>query len=137
RNPELVSTACREFPGRIIVGIDARDGQVAVEGWTEDTDLSVVELAKRYEEKGVSAVIYTDIHRDGMSMGPNVEGTRRLAEKISVPVIASGGISGIKDIEKILELSKYGVIGMITGRALYEGKLSLREALECVKKKRS
>jgi len=137
RNPELVSTACREFPGRIIVGIDARDGQVAVEGWTEDTDLSVVELAKRYEEKGVSAVIYTDIHRDGMSMGPNVEGTGRLAEKISVPVIASGGISGIKDIEKILELSKYGVIGMITGRALYEGKLSLREALECVKKKRS
>lgn len=130
KNPEFVALACRKFPDRIILGIDAKRGQVAVEGWTEETRLSPLEMAKSYESAGISAIIYTDIQRDGMSSGPNVKATENLAKAVEVPVIASGGISGIDDIAKVLKLSKYGVTGIITGRALYEGTLDLAEAVE-------
>jgi len=133
KDPEFVSLACKTFPERIIIGIDARKGQVAVEGWTEETDMTPEELAKKYEQMGISAIVYTDIQRDGMGTGPNVQATQDLAKAIDIPVIASGGISGIGDVKKILPLSKYGVMGMITGKALYEGTLDLTEAIELIK----
>ncbi len=130
KNPEFLTQACKEFAGRIILGIDARKDRVAVEGWTEETDMTVAEIAKRFENIGISAIIYTDIHRDGMSTGPNVEATKILAQTVETPVIASGGISGIDDVAKILSLAEYGVIGMITGRALYRGTLDLVDAIK-------
>lgn len=133
KDPGFVMEACRRFPGQIILGIDAREGRVAVEGWREELSLSPVELAIRFEGSGVSAIIYTDIQRDGMRTGPNVEGTRALARSIRIPVIASGGISGISDVSDILTLSGDGVIGMITGRALYDGSLDLAEAIRVSK----
>jgi len=133
KDPEFVTLACKKFPGRIILGIDAKEGHVAVEGWTEETDMSPEEMAKSYEALGISAIIYTDIQRDGMSTGPNVEATKDLAEAINIPVIASGGISGIDDVAKISAISECGVIGMITGRALYEGTLNLAEAIRFLK----
>jgi len=133
RSPEFVTLACKQFPERIILGLDARDGRVAVEGWTEETDLTPTEMAKSYEAVGVSAIVYTDIHRDGMGTGPNVEATKNLAKAVKIPVIASGGISGIHDVSKICALSEYGVIGMITGRALYEGTLDMAEAVRLTK----
>jgi phosphoribosylformimino-5-aminoimidazole carboxamide ribotide isomerase len=129
KDPEFAAGACRKFPGRVIVGIDARGERVAVEGWTREIDLGPVELARRFEDSGVSAVVYTDIQRDGMQTGPNIQATRRLAEAVRIPVIASGGISGLEDVERIRELEPFGVIGMITGRAIYEGKLDLKEAI--------
>ncbi|MCP4666176.1 MAG: 1-(5-phosphoribosyl)-5-((5-phosphoribosylamino)methylideneamino)imidazole-4-carboxamide isomerase, partial [Deltaproteobacteria bacterium] len=125
--------ACSKFPGRVIIGIDAREDRVAVEGWTEDIDITPVALAKRYEASGASAIVYTDIHRDGMKKGPNVEATGALARAVGIPVIASGGISGLSDVLDILPLSEAGVIGMITGRALYDGSLDLAEAIRAVK----
>jgi phosphoribosylformimino-5-aminoimidazole carboxamide ribotide isomerase len=136
KDPDFLGKACQAFPGRIILGIDARKNRVAVEGWTEEVDVSPVELVRRYETAGISAVIYTDIHRDGMRSGPNVEATRALARAIRLPVIASGGISGIDDILNILALSDDGVAGMITGRALYEGSLKLGEAMKAAKGKK-
>jgi len=136
KDPEFVSLACQRFPDKIIIGIDAKKGQVAVEGWTEETDMTPEELAKKYEEMGISAIVYTDIQRDGMSTGPNVQATKDLAKAINIPVIASGGISEIGDVKKILPLSKYGVMGMITGKALYEGALDLTEAIELIKKEK-
>lgn len=133
KNPEFVTLACKKFPGRIILGIDAKKDHIAVEGWTEETDMAPAEMAKRHEEIGISAIIYTDIQRDGMSTGPNVEATKALAKAVKTPVIASGGISGIDDIGKILTLSEYGVIGMITGQALYKGTLDLAEAIKLTK----
>jgi phosphoribosylformimino-5-aminoimidazole carboxamide ribotide isomerase len=133
KDPDLVTTACKNFPGKVILGIDANEGRVAIEGWTQETDIPAIEMARRYESLGVSAIIYTDIKRDGMCTGPNIEATRNLAESISVPVIASGGISGIGDVERILSLERYGVTGMIIGRALYEGTLSLAGAIKIVK----
>jgi len=130
KDPEFVMQACERFPGRIILGIDARNERVAVEGWTEEIDSKPVELAGKFEASGVSSIIYTDIHRDGMRTGPNVDSTRALARAIQIPVIASGGISGISDIIKILSLAEDGVIGMITGRALYDGSLDLSEAIK-------
>lgn len=130
KDPEFVTQACERFPGRIILGIDARNERVAVEGWTEEIDSKPVELAQKFEASGVSSIIYTDIHRDGMRTGPNVDSTRDLARAIQVPVIASGGISGISDVTKILNLAEDGVIGMITGRALYDGSLDLSEAIK-------
>lgn len=129
RHPDLLVQSCRKFPGRIILGIDAKMGRVAVEGWTQETEVSVTEMAKRFEENELAAIIYTDIHRDGMGTGPNLEATRQLAEAIRVPVIASGGISGIKDVVDVCALSRFGVMGFITGRAIYEGKLDLEEAI--------
>lgn len=129
KDPDFAAAACRRFPERIILGIDARAGLVAIEGWTEQTRVTPQELASRYEEAGISAIIYTDIQRDGMRSGPNVEATKALACSVRVPVIASGGISDLQDIKKVLALSKWGVIGMITGKALYEGTLDLVEAV--------
>ncbi|MCP4681138.1 MAG: 1-(5-phosphoribosyl)-5-[(5-phosphoribosylamino)methylideneamino]imidazole-4-carboxamide isomerase [Desulfobacterales bacterium] len=133
KNEEFVRQACNEFPGRIILGIDARGDHVAVEGWTEEIDMTPLEMSRRFEEIGVSAIVYTDIHRDGMRSGPNLETTRTLAGSIDIPVIASGGISGISNVVDITSLSPDGVMGMITGRALYDGSLDLAEAISVCK----
>ena len=129
KDPELVEEACDKFPGQILLGIDAKDNRVALEGWTEEIVLTPVELAKRFEGVSITAVIYTDIHRDGMKTGPNVDATRDLATAIQIPVIASGGISTISDVFEVSTLSESGVMGMITGRALYDGSLDLIEAI--------
>ena len=129
RNPRLVEDACRAFPGRIVVGIDSRGGKVAIEGWVETTAVTAVELARRFEDCGVAAINFTDIQRDGMQSGPNLEETRRLAEVVSIPVVASGGVSGLEDIRNLLALEPFGVTGVITGKALYTGSLNLREAI--------
>jgi phosphoribosylformimino-5-aminoimidazole carboxamide ribotide isomerase len=129
RNPEMVKEACDRFPGRIVVGIDAKNGMVAVQGWAEVTDIRAVEMARRFEGYGVSAIIYTDISRDGMLSGPNIEATRELAEAITIPVIASGGVSRMSDIENLMAIEASGVIGVITGKAVYTGAISLAEAV--------
>jgi len=129
RNPGLVKNACRLYPGRIVVGIDARKGLVAIEGWTRTTDMKAVDLARIYEDCGVAAINFTDIYRDGMETGPNLEETRLLAESISIPVVASGGVSTIEDIKNILSLESCGVVGIITGKAIYSGTLDFKEAV--------
>ncbi|HWI40933.1 MAG TPA: 1-(5-phosphoribosyl)-5-[(5-phosphoribosylamino)methylideneamino]imidazole-4-carboxamide isomerase [Verrucomicrobiae bacterium] len=129
RNPELVDEACRLFPGTIVVGIDAKNGMVAVQGWAEVTGIRATELARRFEGAGVSAIIYTDIARDGMMQGPNLEATRELAESVKIPVIASGGVSRLQDIENLMAIEKSGVIGVITGKAVYTGAIDLAEAV--------
>lgn len=134
RNPKLVEEACKLFPGRIVVGIDAKNGLVAVQGWAEVTDVYAVDLARLFEGYGVTAVIYTDISRDGMMQGPNVEATRALAEAISIPVIASGGVSSLKDIENLMAVESAGVTGVITGKAIYTGAIKLAEAVALTKK---
>jgi phosphoribosylformimino-5-aminoimidazole carboxamide ribotide isomerase len=136
-NPQLVAEACRLFPGRIVVGIDAKDGLVAVRGWADVTEKKASDLAKEMEGFGVSAIIYTDIARDGMLQGPNLEATRLLAESISIPVIASGGVSSLRDIENLMAIEASGVVGVITGKAIYTGALDLREAVELTKKGKS
>jgi phosphoribosylformimino-5-aminoimidazole carboxamide ribotide isomerase len=128
-NPEWVMQICRRFPGQVVIGIDARNGRVAIEGWTETTNTQAVDLAKRFEDCGVAAINFTDIYRDGMQTGPNIVETRRLAEAISIPVVASGGVATITDIKNLLPLEKVGVAGVITGRALYSGTLDFRQAL--------
>jgi len=133
-NPALVAEACRSFPGQIVVGIDAKNGQVAVRGWAEVTEKKATELAREMEGFGVTAIIYTDIARDGMMQGPNLAATRALAEAISIPVIASGGVSSLDDIRNLLEIEPYGVAGVITGKAIYSGSLDLREAVALTKK---
>ncbi len=129
RNPRLLETLCDLFPDRIALGIDAKNGKVAVEGWTETTPWDAVSFARRFQGLPLSAVIYTDIHRDGMETGVNVESTRELCEAIEHPVIASGGVSGWKDIEALLPLVPLGLQGVITGRAIYTGALDLKDAL--------
>lgn len=129
RNPELVREACRKFPGRIVVGIDAKNGMVAVQGWAEMTDVTAVDLARKFEGFGVSAIIYTDISRDGMLQGPNLEATRSLAEAITIPVIASGGVSSLQDIKNLMAIESSGVTGVITGKAVYTGAIRLSEAI--------
>lgn len=136
KDPNLVQEACRRFPGRVLLAIDARSGRVAVEGWTEETDRSAVEVAKSFDDQGIAAVIYTDIQRDGMSVGPNLRATGELAGFLKTPVIASGGISGLEDVRKVVTLSRQGVMGVITGRALYEGTLDLGEAIRVCKENR-
>lgn len=133
-NPELVAEACRKFPGQIVVGIDAKDGLVAVRGWAEVTEKKATDLAREMESFGVTAIIYTDISRDGMMQGPNLEATAALAEAISIPVIASGGVSSLDDIRNLLEIEASGVEGVITGKAIYNGALNLREAVALTKK---
>jgi len=129
KNPGFLSDACYAFPGHIIAGLDAKEGKVAVEGWSKMTGHDVIDLAKKYEEYGVEALIYTDIGRDGMMNGVNIEATLKLAQAIKTPIIASGGLNGIPDVEAIcVKLVPEGVIGAIAGRALYEGKLDLRKA---------
>jgi len=133
RNPELVREACARFPGRVVVGIDAKNGMVAVQGWAELTDVTAVDLAKKFEGFGVSAIIYTDIARDGMLQGPNLEATKGLAESISIPVIASGGVSTLRDIENLMAIESAGVSGVITGKAVYTGAIRLSEAIAVTK----
>ncbi|SDD70642.1 1-(5-phosphoribosyl)-5-[(5-phosphoribosylamino)methylideneamino]imidazole-4-carboxamide isomerase [Desulfuromonas thiophila] len=128
-NPALVAEACRLFPGRIVVGIDAKEGRVAVRGWADVTEKRATELAREMEGLGVEAIIYTDIARDGMMQGPNLEATAALADAIRIPVIASGGISSLRDIENLLPLEARGVCGAITGKAIYSGALDLRQAI--------
>jgi phosphoribosylformimino-5-aminoimidazole carboxamide ribotide isomerase len=137
KNPELVKEACRLFPGRIVVGIDAKNGMVAVQGWAEVTDMSAVDLAKKFEGYGVAAIIYTDISRDGMLSGPNIDATRQLAESVGIPVIASGGVSTLKDIEDLMAIEANGVVGVITGKAIYTGSIKLAEALSLTKKRKN
>jgi phosphoribosylformimino-5-aminoimidazole carboxamide ribotide isomerase len=129
KNPEWVERIADRFPGRVVVGIDARNGLVAIEGWTEDTATRAVDLARRFENCGVAAINFTDIHRDGMQTGPNIEQTRALAESIQIPVVASGGVATIEDIQNLLPLEPVGVIGVITGKALYSGSLDFEEAM--------
>jgi phosphoribosylformimino-5-aminoimidazole carboxamide ribotide isomerase len=129
RDPELVREACRRFPDQIAVGIDARDGQVAVAGWAETSELSAVDLARRFADTGVSAIIHTDIARDGMLEGLNLAATRELAEAVDIPVIASGGLAGMDDIEQLLRPENARLAGAIAGRALYDGRLDPRAAL--------
>lgn len=129
RNPGLVKAACKAFPGRIVVGIDARNGWVAIEGWTQTTRMKAIDLAKQFEDTGVAAINFTDIRRDGMQTGPNILETRRMAEAVSIPVVASGGVSTLQDIIDLMPLKDIGVVGVITGRALYSGTLNLEEAI--------
>ena len=130
RNPQLVKEACRQFPGQIAVGIDAKAGRVAVNGWAEVSDMLAVDLAKKFEDVGAAAIIYTDISRDGAMEGPNVEETAKLAEQITTPVIASGGISKLADIAALKEHESIGIEGVIIGRALYDGAIKPEEALK-------
>jgi phosphoribosylformimino-5-aminoimidazole carboxamide ribotide isomerase len=129
----IVQEACREFPGRIIVGIDAKEGMVAIKGWAEVTKVKAIDLAQQMQEHGVIAVIYTDIKRDGMLSGPNIEATQALAKGLHIPVIASGGVHTMKDIERLLTIRHSGVSGVITGKAIYSGSLNLKEAITFVK----
>lgn len=130
KNPVWVKRMAERHPGRVVVGIDARKGRVAIEGWTENTEIDAVELARRFEGCGLSHINFTDIHRDGMQTGPNIEETRKLAESINTPVVASGGVATIQDIHNLLALEAYGVIGVITGKALYSGSLDFKASLE-------
>ncbi|NND48948.1 MAG: 1-(5-phosphoribosyl)-5-[(5-phosphoribosylamino)methylideneamino]imidazole-4-carboxamide isomerase [Rhizobiales bacterium] len=130
RDPDLVRSAARAHPGRIAVGIDARGGMVAVEGWAEASELQVAELARRFDDAGVAAIIHTDIDRDGILTGLNLAASRALAEEISVPVIASGGLASIDDIKALIEPRNRALAGAITGKALYDGRIDVGRALE-------
>ena len=131
---ELVRAAGKKHAGKIILGIDALDGQVAIQGWTRKTQQSAVELAGRYENCGIKAIVYTDIKRDGMETGVNIEATKALAMAVSIPVIASGGVATIADVEKLLAIKGCGISGVIIGRALYTGAISLTEAIDKCRK---
>jgi phosphoribosylformimino-5-aminoimidazole carboxamide ribotide isomerase len=127
KEPQIVARLCKAFPGHVIVGLDAIDGQVAIKGWSEITEHRVNDLAKRFEGDGVSAIVYTDIGRDGMMTGPNVEATRALAESVSIPVIASGGITNLDDVRALCAVAHSGLSAAITGRAIYERTLDFAE----------
>ncbi|MGQ9871178.1 1-(5-phosphoribosyl)-5-[(5-phosphoribosylamino)methylideneamino]imidazole-4-carboxamide isomerase [Leptodesmis sp.] len=130
--PDLVTQLCQEFSDQIVVGIDARNGKVATRGWLETSEVLATELAQRMSTAGAAAIIYTDIHRDGTLQGPNLEALRELATAIEIPVIASGGVSSVRDLLSLLGLEPLGVVGAIVGRALYTGEVSLKEALRAV-----
>ena len=129
KDPGLVRAACREFPDRVVIGIDARDGRVAVEGWAEASETQAVSLARRFEDAGVAAIVFTDIARDGALQGVNVAATRALAEAVSIPVIASGGVASLDDISALLKIESAGIEGAIIGRALYDGRIDASAAL--------
>ena len=133
QNEKIVQDACEAFPGRIILGIDALEGKVAINGWTQKTDQNAVDLARRYENYQVRAIVYTDIKRDGMGTGVNIEATKELATAVSIPVIASGGVAAIADIEDLLSIKDCKIYGVIIGRALYTGAVSLEEAIKASK----
>nr|WP_250812464.1 1-(5-phosphoribosyl)-5-[(5-phosphoribosylamino)methylideneamino]imidazole-4-carboxamide isomerase [Neorhizobium tomejilense] len=133
RDPALVIEACRQFPGKVAVGIDAKGGKVAVEGWAEASELGVIELAKKFEGAGVSAIIYTDIDRDGILAGINWASTLELADAVSIPVIASGGLASLDDINRMLEPDAARLEGAISGRALYDGRIDPRQALALIR----
>ena len=128
KEPEFVAQACKAFPGKVIVGLDARDGYVATDGWAEVSDIQAGDLAKKFESDGVSAIVYTDIARDGMMQGVNVEATLAMARASTIPVIASGGITAMEDIKALQAVSDQGICGAITGRAIYEGTLDMAQA---------
>jgi phosphoribosylformimino-5-aminoimidazole carboxamide ribotide isomerase len=129
-DPEFVKSSCGQYPGRVLVGIDARDGMVAVKGWKEVTSLNVGEIAGRLEDAGAAGIIYTDIARDGTLSGPNVEAIKKMVESVNMPVIAAGGVSNIEDIKNLLSIRN--LWGVITGKAIYSGTLDLREAIKLV-----
>jgi phosphoribosylformimino-5-aminoimidazole carboxamide ribotide isomerase len=133
RDPEFVKAAAKKHPGRIAVGLDARDGKVAVEGWAESSELSALEIAKRFEDAGVAAIIYTDIARDGLLQGLNLDATVELADAVSIPVIASGGLGSLEDIKAMLQPRAKKLAGAIAGRALYDGRLDPPEALALIR----
>jgi phosphoribosylformimino-5-aminoimidazole carboxamide ribotide isomerase len=133
RNPDLVREAARKHPGRVAVGLDARDGKVAVEGWAATSELSALELARRFENAGVAAIVYTDVTRDGMLRGLNLEATIALAEAISIPVIASGGLASLDDVRALMEPRAHKLAGAIAGRALYDGRLDAAQALRLIR----
>jgi phosphoribosylformimino-5-aminoimidazole carboxamide ribotide isomerase len=132
KDPDLLVQACQTFPGRVVLGIDSRQGRVAVEGWSQTTEVGSEDLAKQFENLALAAIVYTDISRDGTETGPNIEATRRLARAVSIPVIASGGVGRIEDIEALLPLEPDGVVGVIVGRALYNASIDLRQAIAMV-----
>jgi phosphoribosylformimino-5-aminoimidazole carboxamide ribotide isomerase len=134
RDPALVREAARRHPGRVAVGIDARDGRVAVEGWAKSSEIKALELGLRFEDAGVAAIIYTDIARDGILQGLNIEATLALAGALEIPVIASGGLASLEDVERLLQPDCARLNGAITGRALYDGRLDPAEALELIRK---
>lgn len=128
KTPGFLRQACDAFPGRIMVGLDAKDGKIAVDGWSKVTDHDVIDLAKKIEDYGVEAIIYTDISRDGMLKGINTEATVELARELTIPIIASGGVTDLKDVSTLCEVEAEGVMGVITGRAIYEGTLDFKKA---------
>ena len=130
-NPELVREACEKYPGKVLVGIDAKNGRVAVKGWVEVTEYDAIEFAKKMESLGAAGIIYTDISRDGMLSGPNTDAMAKMVKSVKIPVIASGGVSGLDDIKSLLQIEN--LWGVITGKALYSGALDLKQALELVK----
>jgi phosphoribosylformimino-5-aminoimidazole carboxamide ribotide isomerase len=134
RDPELVKEACKRFPGKIVVGIDAKGGKVAVEGWAETAELTTIDLARRFEDAGVAAIIFTDIDRDGVLKGLNIPSTLALANATNIPVIASGGLASIADIQRLLQPDCRILEGAITGRALYDKRLDAAEALALIRK---
>ena len=133
RNPDIVREACKEFPGEIVVGIDAKAGHVAVEGWGESSSLTAIELGKRFEDVGVSAIVFTDIDRDGILKGINFEKTLELANSVNIPVIASGGLASMKDVERLQEPDCAILEGAISGRAIYDGRLDAKAALKLIR----
>jgi phosphoribosylformimino-5-aminoimidazole carboxamide ribotide isomerase len=130
--PELVGELCREFPQKIVVGIDARNGKVATKGWLETSEVSAIDLARSMVECGVAAIIYTDIQRDGTLSGPNLDALRELADSVEIPIVASGGVSSLTDLLSLLALEPLGVTGVIVGRAIYTGDVDLKEAIQAV-----
>ena len=134
QQPSLLEDACRKFPHRIVVSIDVRDGKVAIEGWKETTSRKATELVKSLEDKGVAAIVFTDIKRDGMMRGPNISSIREMADATQIPLIASGGVTTLEHIQELVELEDYGVEGVIIGRALYERSIDLKKALALVSK---
>jgi phosphoribosylformimino-5-aminoimidazole carboxamide ribotide isomerase len=136
RDPDFVKEAAKKFPGRIAVGLDARDGKVAVEGWAETSELTALEIARRFEDAGVAAIVYTDIARDGVLKGLNIPMTLALARAVKIPVIASGGLASLADIERLLEPDCAALAGAITGRALYDGRIDATEALALIRQTR-
>ena len=128
KNPAFVREACKEFAGHIIVGLDAKDGMVAIDGWATVTEHHVIDLSKQFEDDGVNSIIYTDIGRDGMMSGVNVEATQKLAEAVSIPIIASGGLTDLDDVRALCAAASSGIAGAITGRAIYEGSIDFAQA---------
>jgi len=137
RDPDLVKAAARAYPGRVAVGLDARDGKIAVEGWAKTSALSALEVARRFEDEGVAAIVYTDVNRDGMLEGLNLDATIALAEKVSIPVIASGGLASLADVRALLEPRAQKLEGAIAGRALYDGRLDAAAALLLLRQARA
>lgn len=137
RNPEIVKEACRKFPERVSVGIDAKNGRVAVEGWAETSNLTAIELARRFADAGVAAIVFTDIDRDGVLKGLNIDSTLKLANAVDIPVIASGGLASIADIKRLLQPDCAKLAGAICGRALYDGRLDAAEALNLIRARKA